>query len=104
MSPGWEGIVVPSKLYGMLKTGRPILFIGPDNCGTAQEITSSGAGVILAPETPSGVIVETLDRLYASPTQFPTDNSYARITEVADFLTEGVESKSDHPYPCPAIT
>jgi colanic acid biosynthesis glycosyl transferase WcaI len=99
MSPGWEGIVVPSKLYGMLKTGRPILFIGPDNCGTAQEITSSGAGVILTPDSPPGVIVEMLDRLCASPTQFPTDNSYARITEVADYLTEGVKPKSDRAYP-----
>ena len=88
MSPGWEGIVVPSKLYGMLKTGRPILFIGPEDCGTAQEITTSGAGVVLAPDSPARVVVEMLDRLCASPTQFPSDNSHARINEVADYLTE----------------
>lgn len=29
MLPGWEGVMVPSKLFGMLAAGRPVLFVGP---------------------------------------------------------------------------
>ena len=47
MSPGWEGIVVPSKLYGCIRTGRPVLFIGPENADTAREIRARDWGKVL---------------------------------------------------------
>jgi hypothetical protein len=50
MSPGWEGIVVPSKLYGCIRTGRPVLFIGPEDADTASEIRAHDWGKVL----PSG--------------------------------------------------
>ncbi len=28
MADGWEGIIVPSKLHGVLRTDAPVLFIG----------------------------------------------------------------------------
>jgi len=69
MSPGWEGIVVPSKLYGCIRTGRPVLFIGPENADTAREIRRNDWGAVLPPgvsgEDVSGAILE----LAARPTR-----------------------------------
>lgn len=30
MVPGFEGIILPSKLYGILAAGRPVVFVGPE--------------------------------------------------------------------------
>ena len=47
MKEGWEGIVVPSKLYGILKTTAPVLFIGPEGSDTAQVIKKYRFGELL---------------------------------------------------------
>jgi len=66
MSPGWEGIVVPSKLYGCIRTGRPVLFIGPENADTAREIRANDWGKVLPPgasgEEVAGAIVNLAAR------------------------------------------
>ncbi len=36
LRPGWEGVVVPSKFFGALAIGRPVLFSGPDSSGIAR--------------------------------------------------------------------
>ncbi len=54
--PALEGLIVPSKLYGVAAVGRPVLFIGDDGgevalilareeCGIAVEVGDAGAGV-----------------------------------------------------------
>ncbi|MBP6506834.1 MAG: glycosyltransferase family 4 protein [Opitutaceae bacterium] len=40
---GCEQLVLPSKFYGILAVGRPVLFIGPD-CDLARQIDSAGIG------------------------------------------------------------
>lgn len=47
MEDGWEGVVVPSKLYGVLQTKAPILFIGPTKSDTAQQVQLMKAGISL---------------------------------------------------------
>jgi hypothetical protein len=56
MADGWEGIVVPSKLYGVLQTDIPVLFIGPQDSDTAYQIKDYNAGVVL----PNGCGVEAV--------------------------------------------
>ena len=67
MSPGWEGIVVPSKLYGCIRTGRPVLFIGPENADTGREICANDWGMVLPPgssgEKVAGAILELAARV-----------------------------------------
>lgn len=46
---GTEGLLVPSKLYGLLAAARPVLFIGPTNCQVASILRRSGAGIIVPP-------------------------------------------------------
>jgi colanic acid biosynthesis glycosyl transferase WcaI len=41
---GNQGLLVPSKLYGALASGRPILYVGPDACEVAQVVRRDGLG------------------------------------------------------------
>ena len=43
------GISVPSKLYGAMASSRPILFVGPDRCETADAIRDAQCGVTVDP-------------------------------------------------------
>jgi glycosyltransferase involved in cell wall biosynthesis len=42
------GIVVPGKLYGVMASGRPALFVGPAHCETADTIRQAGCGLTVA--------------------------------------------------------
>jgi glycosyltransferase involved in cell wall biosynthesis len=46
--PVLEGLIVPSKLYGILASGRPMLFIGDPDGEVARVIEAAGAGVGVA--------------------------------------------------------
>jgi colanic acid biosynthesis glycosyl transferase WcaI len=43
------GISVPSKLYGAMASARPILFVGPDQCETADAVRDVRCGVVIDP-------------------------------------------------------
>ncbi|CAM2056867.1 colanic acid biosynthesis glycosyl transferase WcaI [Desulfovibrionales bacterium] len=49
LKSGWEGIVVPSKFFGSLATGRPIIYAGPMNSAPALWIQEYNLGFILTP-------------------------------------------------------
>ncbi len=63
MKRGWEGVIVPSKLYGALQTSAPILFIGPPDADTAAEVLRLARGATLPPGTSGADIAEKLDEL-----------------------------------------
>jgi len=63
MEDGWDGIVVPSKLYGALHTRAPILFIGPTRADTAQEIQGLGRGGVLPNGCGGEAVAAALGRL-----------------------------------------
>jgi hypothetical protein len=69
MSPCWEGIVVPSKLYGCIRTGRPVLFIGPENADTAREIRANDWGMALPPGASGELVAAAILELAARPTR-----------------------------------
>jgi hypothetical protein len=69
MSPGWEGIVVPSKLYGCIRTGRPVLFVGPENADTAREIRANDWGGVLPPGASGELVAAAILKLAARPTR-----------------------------------
>ena len=43
------GVSVPSKLYGAMASSRPILFVGPSRCETADAIHDARCGVTVDP-------------------------------------------------------
>jgi len=41
---GLEGLLVPSKLYGALASGRPVFYVGPRSCEVAETIRNHDLG------------------------------------------------------------
>jgi colanic acid biosynthesis glycosyl transferase WcaI len=60
------GIVVPGKLYGVMASGRPALFVGPEHCESADTIRHAACGVTLRLGDTDG-LVEALTRLASDP-------------------------------------
>lgn len=54
----WTGAVVPSKFFGAIAAGRPVLFEGSPECAIAQWIREFGVGWILTPESMEAVAME----------------------------------------------
>lgn len=46
---GTVGLLVPSKIYGLLAAGRAVLFIGPAESAVADILRRSGAGLVVSP-------------------------------------------------------
>jgi glycosyltransferase involved in cell wall biosynthesis len=49
LRPEWTGTVVPSKFFGALAVGRPVLFIGSEDSSVAQIIHQYGVGWVCSP-------------------------------------------------------
>ena len=87
MSPGWEGIVVPSKLYGCIRTGRPVLFIGPENADTAREIRAHDWGKVLPPGASGEEVAAAILELAARPTRATqSENGAKKVAELIQGL------------------
>lgn len=56
LEPGWQGLIVPSKLQASFAVGRAVLFVGPRDCEVADWIEESGGGWIVAPGDVEGVL------------------------------------------------
>lgn len=52
---GLEGVVVPSKLYGILAAGKPVLAVARENCDAAMIVRRHGCGVAADPDDPAAV-------------------------------------------------
>lgn len=50
--PVCEGYVAPSKLYGIMAAGRPIISLGDRDGDIAGRVTSNGGGCVLDPDAP----------------------------------------------------
>ncbi len=53
--PSMEGLIVPSKIYGIAAAGRPCIFIGDPQGEVAEILNSGGFGVTVAPGDASGL-------------------------------------------------
>ncbi|MEJ0087426.1 MAG: glycosyltransferase [Pseudomonadota bacterium] len=64
--PALEGLIVPSKYYGILAAGRPAIFIGDGDGELAREIRAADTGVVVAPGD-SETLARELRRLHSDP-------------------------------------
>jgi hypothetical protein len=100
MSPGWEGIVVPSKLYGCIRTGRPVLFIGPENADTAHEIRAHGWGKVLPPGASGEEVASAILNLAKRPTSSAQVRNGAQlVAKSLEGLAEKCSSTTEHQHP-----
>jgi glycosyltransferase involved in cell wall biosynthesis len=51
LRPGWTGTVVPSKFFGALAVGRPVLFVGSPDSSIANWIREHRVGWVLTEST-----------------------------------------------------
>jgi glycosyltransferase involved in cell wall biosynthesis len=74
---GLEGVVVPSKLYGILAAGRPVLAVAPESSDVARIIRRVGCGAVADPDDAASVVA-AVRRLRASPGELALMGQRAR--------------------------
>lgn len=99
--PGTQGLIVPSKLYGILAAGRPAIFIGPEDCEPAMILRKSKAGIVIKPGDVNGVanalrelaqdpqLRETMGRCAREyyENNFGSDQSVSQICEAIEAIS-----------------
>jgi glycosyltransferase involved in cell wall biosynthesis len=56
LDSSWQGFMVPSKLQGSFAAGRPILYVGGNQCETARWIQESGGGWVVEENDAAGLL------------------------------------------------
>jgi hypothetical protein len=87
MKPGWEGVIVPSKLYASLQTIAPVLFIGPNVADTVEEINRLDRGLALPFGTSGLTVAQTLDELAHSSWLRQPYKDLSGPERIAEYLT-----------------
>jgi glycosyltransferase involved in cell wall biosynthesis len=90
---GLEGVVVPSKLYSILASGRPVLAIAPATTDAARIVTETGCGSSADPDDPAAVAA-ALVQLRKDPARLAQMGArarevaakYARVNELDRFV------------------
>ncbi|HZZ86325.1 MAG TPA: glycosyltransferase family 4 protein [Anaeromyxobacteraceae bacterium] len=55
LDPGLEGLIEPSKVYGIMAAGRPALFVGPPGSEVARMLLREGCGDVFAAGDPAAL-------------------------------------------------
>jgi putative colanic acid biosynthesis glycosyltransferase WcaI len=84
--PAVAGLLLPSKTYGILASGRPIIFIGAAESDVAHLVRSTRCGVVIHPDDPDGL--ENAIRLLARDA-----DQRARMGDAARRASENVYSR-----------
>ncbi len=66
VAPGFEGLLVPSKFYGVLAAGRPTIFIGSHGSEIARVIDEEGCGIVV-PNGDGAALAAAIVRLRDDP-------------------------------------
>ena len=74
---GLEGVVVPSKMYGILAAGKPIVAVAPRECDVAAIGQAKGFSVFADPDDPAG-FAEAVRNLARAPAELETMGRAAR--------------------------
>lgn len=90
---GLEGVVVPSKLYGILAAGRPVLAVADAQSDAAKIVAESGCGLAADPDDPAAVAA-AIRELRGDPERLRemgrrargVAEKYARVNELQRFV------------------
>jgi len=85
--PALEGLIVPSKIYGILAAGRPTLFVGDPDGDLARMVTAHGCGIAVAVGDSERLAAE-LRLLGGSPARLESMGANARQLGLARFTSE----------------
>jgi glycosyltransferase involved in cell wall biosynthesis len=71
------GLSVPSKIYGIMAAGRPVIFIGPPDSEVAHLVREAACGFVIEPGDVEGA-VQALLSYYRDPAQVEEHGYAAR--------------------------
>lgn len=77
LRPALEGLIIPSKLYGILAAGRPVIVIGDPDGEQARIVRGAGCGRVVACGDSRGMVDE-LRRIRSDPEWLHQAGSNAR--------------------------
>jgi glycosyltransferase involved in cell wall biosynthesis len=66
VADGFEGLLIPSKFYGVMAAGRPTIYIGPEETEVARVIREEECGFVIPNSDPSR-LVAAIERLRRDP-------------------------------------
>lgn len=66
LDPRFDGLLVPSKLYGIMAAGKPVVFVGGEHNEIARIISEARCGIRVDPERPEE-LVAVLRQLASEP-------------------------------------
>jgi colanic acid biosynthesis glycosyl transferase WcaI len=78
LDPHFEGLIVPSKFYGIAAAGRPVIAIGSKDGEIAQLVRNHQCGFVIEPAN-SGALAEAILELCLKPELCDTLGQRARI-------------------------
>lgn len=84
LQPGLDGLLVPSKLYGVLAAGRPLVYLGPEACEVAGVLRRFDLGWHVPPGRPSE-LVSAFEAAMADPEATRARGARARAVFLAEF-------------------
>lgn len=92
LRPDLEGLIVPSKFYGILAAGRPAIFIGARDGEIAQWSTRCDCGLVVDPGDGAG-LAKVVAQLSADPRRCRAMGDNGRRTFDAEFsLDKAIEN------------
>jgi colanic acid biosynthesis glycosyl transferase WcaI len=85
LAGGLSGYVVPSRVYGILSVGRPVIVTADSDSETAQLVEGIGAGIVLPPGRPE-LVADAIRRVRAGEFDLEAMGRRAReyVVENAD--------------------
>jgi glycosyltransferase involved in cell wall biosynthesis len=66
LRPELEGLIVPSKFYGCIASGRPVIFLGAENGELARVIRELHCGGVVSANAPDA-LAHLIEEYAASP-------------------------------------
>lgn len=94
--PAVAGLLLPSKTYGILASGRPIIFIGAVNSDVANIVRTARCGVVIGHDDPDALEQAFLDLMRDSSlrsemgkaSRLAAENIYSRESATAKWVAE----------------
>jgi colanic acid biosynthesis glycosyl transferase WcaI len=88
LAPGLAGYVVPSRLYGVLSAGRPVIVAADDESETAALVRRVDCGVVVPPSRPE-LLTQVIRDMYEGRVDLAAMGQRARVYALAE-ATRGI--------------
>jgi colanic acid biosynthesis glycosyl transferase WcaI len=96
LQPEWAGIVVPSKFFGALAVGRPVLYAGPAESEIARWIARHGVGLSVGDHDAAvEAAAQRLQELASSPAELGAWQANAHAVYRREFSKQIVNDRWD---------